>query len=60
MPQLLLYGFPDGAIRIGTARSALKKDDRVAYLVGPDNFRLPDLAGELGCFPKNEMAHFGA
>jgi len=38
MPQLLLHGFPDGAIRIGTILSVLKKDDRVTYFVGPDNY----------------------
>jgi hypothetical protein len=38
MPQLLLQGFPDGAIRIGPALSVLKKDGRVTYFVGPDNY----------------------
>ena len=37
MPQLLLQGFPDGAIRIGPALSVLKKDGRVTYFVGSDN-----------------------
>jgi len=38
MPQLLLPGFPDGAIRIGPALSILKKEGRITYFVGPDNF----------------------
>ena len=38
MPQLLLQGFPDGAIRIGPALSILKKDGRVTYFVGADNY----------------------
>jgi prepilin-type processing-associated H-X9-DG protein len=38
MPQLLLQGFPNGAIRIGSALSVLKKEGRVTYFVGPDNF----------------------
>ena len=38
MPQLLLQGFPDGATRIGPALSILKKDGRVTYFVGPDNY----------------------
>jgi hypothetical protein len=38
MPQLLLQGFPDGAMRIGATLSVLKKDGRVTYFVGPDNF----------------------
>jgi len=37
MPQLLLQGFPDGAMRIGPALSVLKKDGRVTYFVGSDN-----------------------
>ena len=37
MPQLLLQGFPDGAIRIGAALSVLKKEGRVTYFVGSDN-----------------------
>ena len=32
MPQLLLQGFPDGAIRIGSTLSVLKKEGRVTYL----------------------------
>lgn len=40
MPQLLLQGFPDGAIRIGATLSVLKKDARVTYFVGGDNFCL--------------------
>jgi len=38
MPQLLLQGLPDGAMRIGATLSVLKKDGRVTYFVGPDNF----------------------
>ena len=38
MPQLLLQGFPDGAIRIGATLSVLKKEGAVTYFVGPDNF----------------------
>ncbi len=37
MPQLLLPGFPDGSIRIGSDLSVLKKDGRVTYFVGMDN-----------------------
>ncbi len=38
MPQLLFQGFPDGAIRIGTTLSVLKKEGTVTYFVGPDSF----------------------
>ena len=38
MPQLLLQGFPDGAIRIGATVSVLKKEGRVTYFVGSDNY----------------------
>ena len=38
MPQLLLQGFPDGAIRIGSTLSVLKKEGRVTYFVGADNY----------------------
>ena len=38
MPQLLLQGFPDGAIRIGATLSVLKKEGRVTYFTGSDNF----------------------
>ena len=38
MPQLLLQGFPDGAIRIGSTVSVLKKEGRVTYFVGPDSY----------------------
>ena len=38
MPQLLLQGFPDGAIRIGSTLSVLKKEGRVTYFVGSDSF----------------------
>lgn len=36
--QLLLPGFPDGASRIGDALSVLKKEGRVFYFVGGDNY----------------------
>jgi hypothetical protein len=36
--QLLLPGFPDGASRIGDGLSILKKDGRVTYFVGGDNY----------------------
>ena len=38
MPQLLLQGFPDGAMRIGPTLSVLKKEGRVTYFVGPDSY----------------------
>lgn len=38
MPQLLLQGFPDGAMRIGSVLSVLKKEGEVTYFIGPDNF----------------------
>lgn len=38
MPQLLLQGFPCGAIRIGTTLSVLKKDGTTTYFVGADNY----------------------
>jgi hypothetical protein len=38
MPQILLQGFPDGASRIGPVVSILKKEKRVTYFVGPDNY----------------------
>jgi transposase-like protein len=38
MPQLLLQGFPDGAMRIGATLSVLKKEGQVTYFVGPDNY----------------------
>jgi len=38
MPQLLLQGFPDGAMRIGSTLSVLKKEGRVTYFVGADNY----------------------
>jgi hypothetical protein len=36
--QLLLPGFPDGASRIGDALSILKKEGRLTYFVGGDNY----------------------
>lgn len=36
--QLLLPGFPDGASRIGDTLSILKKEGRVTYFVGGDNY----------------------
>lgn len=38
MPQLLLQGFPDGATRIGSTLSVLKKDGRITYFTGSDNY----------------------
>src|ERR1035441_8773705 len=38
MPQLLLQGFPDGAIRIGSTLRVLKKEGRVTYFVGSDSY----------------------
>jgi transposase-like protein len=38
MPQLLLQGFPDGAIRIGPTLSVLRKEGRSTYFVGSDNY----------------------
>jgi len=38
MPQLLFAGFPEGAIRIGSILSILKKEGRVTYFVGADNY----------------------
>lgn len=36
--QLLLPGFPEGAIKIGSKLSILNKDGRVTYFVGSDNY----------------------
>jgi hypothetical protein len=38
MPQPLLHGLPDGAIRINATLSVVKSEGRVTYLVGPDNY----------------------
>lgn len=38
MSQLLLQGFPDGAIRIGVTLSVLKKEGQVTYFLGSDNY----------------------
>jgi hypothetical protein len=38
MPQPFLQGFPDGAIRIGSTLSVLKKEGRVTYFVGADSY----------------------
>jgi len=38
MSQLLLQGFPDGAIRIGVTLSVLKKEGHVTYFLGSDNY----------------------
>ncbi len=38
MPQLLLQGFPEGAIRIGPSLSILDKEGVRTYFVGPDNY----------------------
>ncbi len=48
MPQLLLPGFPDGASKIGASISVLKKEDRITYFVGGDNYfshKVDDKAG---------------
>jgi hypothetical protein len=49
MPQLMLQGFPDGAIRIGRVVSMLKKEELVTYFVGGDNYfshAATDVAGQ--------------
>lgn len=49
MPQLLLPGMPEGAIRINPMVSRLAKDGRVTWFVGADNYyshRADDKAGE--------------
>jgi hypothetical protein len=38
MPQLVLPGFPEGAIRIGPSLSVLHRAGRVTYFVGMDNY----------------------
>ena len=38
MPQLLLQGFPMGAIRIGSSLSVLEKEGTCTYFIGPDNY----------------------
>ncbi|MEA3344411.1 MAG: hypothetical protein U9Q16_01900 [Patescibacteria group bacterium] len=38
MPQLLLQGFPEGAIRINPSLSILDKDGTRTYFTGPDNY----------------------
>jgi len=38
MSQLLLQGFPDGAIKIGTFLSILEKDGIRTYFTGADNY----------------------
>jgi transposase-like protein len=38
MPQLLLQGFPEGAIPIGPTLSVLNKDGQVTYFLGDDNY----------------------
>lgn len=38
MPQLLLPGMPDGAIRINPAVSLISKNGRTTWLVGSDNY----------------------
>ena len=38
MPQLLLHGFPEGAIRINSVVSYLCKDGKVTWFVGDDNY----------------------
>jgi len=51
MPQLLLQGFPDGAMRIGSTLQCAQEGGRVTYFVGPDSYfshRRTDAAGTLG------------
>src|ERR1035437_5531330 len=38
MPPLLLQGFPDGAIRIGSARRRHQREVRLTCFVGPDSY----------------------
>ncbi|MFH1706846.1 MAG: hypothetical protein ABIF71_02890, partial [Planctomycetota bacterium] len=38
MHQMLLPGFPVGAIRVGAIVSILKKDGYITYFVGSDNY----------------------
>ena len=38
MSQLLLQGFPDGAIKIGPFLSILEKDGIRTYFTGADNY----------------------
>jgi transposase-like protein len=38
MPQLLLQGFPEGAIRIGASLSVLDKKSTRTYFLGSDNY----------------------
>ncbi len=38
MPQLILAGFPDGAMQINPLLSVLKKEGVVTYFLGSDNF----------------------
>jgi hypothetical protein len=48
MPQLFLPGFPDGASKIGSYVSVLKKENRITYFVGCDNYfshKVDDKAG---------------
>jgi hypothetical protein len=37
MPQFLFAGFPEGALRISTALSFLKKEGHATYFLGGDN-----------------------
>ena len=47
MPQLLFAGFPEGAIRVGSILSILKKEGRVTYFVGADNYFSHAAGGEM-------------
>ena len=38
LKQPFLPGFPDGAVKIGKSVSVLKKEDRVTYFIGGDNY----------------------
>ena len=59
MPQLMLQGFPDGAIRIGPVVSVLRKEGWVTYFVGPDNYfshAAGDAAGQRMACPAHDKA----
>jgi hypothetical protein len=36
--QLFLPGFPEGSVKIGDTLSILKKDGRINYFTGSDNY----------------------
>jgi len=55
MPQLLLPGFPDGDSRIGARVSVLKKEERVTYFVGGDNYFSHKVDDKAGLKNSNEI-----